>query len=175
MIGWMPIHGDNPLAWGLMPALRERVLDFCRKHAPEMDGDKLWEIARSHFVAPSPAMLMLAWIRDGKLVGHDLVEISPCLGKKYLVVLQRALDAGSGVTAEQVRGAMDWLESWAGRPGAGGEGGACGWRCIANTPRLARTYRTFYGFEGEKVYMTKDFKGSKGESKAPPEGGGNGR
>lgn len=170
MTGWMPIHGDNSLAWGLMPALEERVLDFCRKHAPDMDGGTLWGVVRSHFVVPAPTMLMLAWIKDGALVGHDLVEISTSLGKKYLVVLQRSLDAGSGVQATQVREAMDWLEEWAKRPGPDGEDGACGWRCIANTPNLARVYRTFYGFEGEKVYMTKDFKKSEGELNAPLEG-----
>ena len=135
-----------------MPAMRKRVRQFCAQYDTDGPFDVLWRFIEINFVADDPNILLLAAVDDaGEIVGHALLACEESLGQK--VVLVRQLQTDGLVPRDHVRQWVGHVEGWAKSKGAKEL------RCIALDSRRAKLFQRLYGFQGERVIMSRPIPG----------------
>lgn len=138
-------------AWGLMPVALERIRAFCGKYGTDMTSDYLCEKLTENFGRGRQkcSMLMFLFITENDVVGHCLIAVDDWGPKRYLTILQYEVDRDA--SPELTNEALRQVEHW------GRTAGASDWQAITRDARLARVFRTFYGFHEEGVLIRKPF------------------
>lgn len=140
----------DDLAWVFMPQVRARIAAFCQKYGNDAVPVKVLEFIDSAFASGSTDMLLLGVLRQSKVIAHVLGIMCEWFGVRYLLIMQYEIDEGARLPLSWNRSIFTRIEEWARAVGASDI------RCVADNPRLARAYRTFYKMEGgDRVWMRK--------------------
>lgn len=139
-------------AWRLMPVALERIRAFCAKYGTDMTADYLCEKLTEEFGHGRKKCSMMAFLflnAELDVVGHCLIAVDDWGPKRYLTILQYEVDKDA--SPEMTNEALRQVEHW------GRSAGATDWQAITRDARLARVFRTFYGFHEEGVLIRKPF------------------
>ena len=144
-------HKASALAWAMMPQLRQRVVAFCRQYGNDADPGEVLRFVDVMFTADDPQGLLIGVYDDyGAVKAHLLAVLCDWFGTRYVLVMQYEIDKGFALGRDWLKEMFSRVEEWARKAGAKDI------RCVADSPALARAYRTYYGMEGgQRVWMRK--------------------
>lgn len=113
------LHRDNPEDWYWHPYVMGRLIRFCNEHGEDADPSGLVRSVQQSFVMDDPGLMVIAFFRDGELIGHILCDRSILYFKPIVTVHQYLLD--HGITPEIRRESVDIIRQWAKDTGPDGK------------------------------------------------------
>lgn len=142
---YVPLHKSNPGTELYLRAACDRVAAFAEKYDPEANPDILYPLLVSSYLEATGMSLLLI-LRDAELIGHCLLVVEDYYGTRSLNVNQYELD--ESIPDEIAKQGIADIAKNAARVGATKV------RIQARNKRVARLFRTRYGFrEAVKVPM----------------------
>lgn len=141
----------DSLSWSLMPAVMDRVRQFCEEFGTDGNPELLVDSIRKHFVADIPLMLTVAAVEEGKVVGHAVASIDTFLNKRYLTIMQLCIDKKyrSKVFSKDMGGWKKMLE-W------GKNNGAHEVQVLTSSKSRSRLFKQCFGLREHRILMRGD-------------------
>lgn len=142
------VEKSDPLAWGLMPMLCERIRAFCTKYDSDAKPETFIQQLQTSFVLREPGIIgMLLLDGNVNVTGHIVVSLEEWMGTRMATILQ--LESDEPLTEELVRAPLEWFEWWA------IANKAEHFQCFARNQAAARLFERKYGFQNMRVLMRK--------------------
>lgn len=143
---------ENRKHYYLFGQVLERIEAFCRENDSDADPKDLSQRVEQDYVREDPCFCLLVAEADGKVAGHLLASLDTWMGRKFLTVVQMAIDKHSGVPLSELRAGLDMLTSW------GELNMAVGIQALVPPGGAhSRRLRRFYGMVEHKVLLRKEF------------------
>ena len=143
---------ENRKHYYLLGQVLDRIEAFCREHDSDADPKSLSQRVEQDYVSEEPCFCLLVAEWNGKVSGHLLASLDTWMGRKFLTVVQMAIDKHSGVPVAELRAGLDMLTSW------GELNMAVGIQALVPPGGAhARRLRRFYGLQDHKILMRKEF------------------
>jgi len=154
MIEWFRVHRDEPKAWGVMPALLERVGKFCERLDTETTPKEMQDLVRVMFMNGDWRLGAWVVVMDGWLLVAHLIATPEPLGVdaiRYVLVRQAEVDRSVDLTAVTPQ-VFDDVKVWTRGYGLD--------RILMITHRSAKSMARRWGFRPKKTLMEMSLKGA---------------
>ena len=141
------LEQTDAAAWQLMPELLKRVYEFCQKYDSDANTPQLLGSIKQSFVHPTPGIIGMLLLMNGKVTGHLLVTLEEWMGCRMATIVQ--IESDVPLTHDIVDGPFEFLNDWA------VFSGARYFQCLARNDTVARLFSQKYGFQRQRVLMRK--------------------
>lgn len=145
----LPLTKDAPEAWQHIPALCDRLREFCLKYDSDANTTMLLQAYQQHFLSDTPQMLAFVLLDAGVMVGHLLVSIDVWMGCKVCSILQYEKEGTTLIPREQLRQTLEGIATW------GRSQGALHFQALVRRPDLVKAFQGVYDFRSFAMILRK--------------------
>jgi hypothetical protein len=138
---------SNALGWTLMPEYLCRVQEFYLEFDPRSAPDFICQAVMREFISADPQMFFPVVLREGRIVGHGLIEIFGYDVRRYATVTQMKFD--EPLHGRSIPGLVDAGLEWAKAHG-------CSESHAFVQPGPHERWLKLYGFRPKHIVMSKD-------------------
>ena len=149
MVAIVPINPYDKTGL-LLPFVVQRVDEFARQHADEMDPETFTRSIMARLCAGDPSLRLVAFVgAKGDVVGHALATVESFGPSKWCFIAQCRVEPGEGSSDPTlVRRAIEDADAWAASQGIS--------QMLMATPRSDEAWRRKYGFKTLRHVMSRE-------------------
>lgn len=146
------LHRDHLEDWQWHPHIMERIIRFCSAYEGQGDPEALVRNIQQSFVMDDPGLMVIAFFKDGHLIGHILCDRAVLYFKPIVAVHQYMLDRS---IPDQIRNdAVQLIRDWAKDTGPEEKREPAQFiQWLVRDKKLARMYQRFFNAKPQFLLM----------------------